>query len=103
MGSVTEQERGLSAGNLIQDTPEGSMTRDAALIIAAQKVEHYEIASYGGLVQLALTLGEGEVADILERTLEEEENADWQLTDIAELSINFAAEEETAEDIEDLE
>lgn len=87
---------------IIKETPEGSMTRDAALIIAAQKVEHYEIASYGGLVQLALTLGETDVADILERTLDEEEETDMMLTDIAESSINFAAEEETEEDIEDL-
>lgn len=87
---------------IIKETPEGSMTRDAALIIAAQKVEHYEIASYGGLVQLALTLGETDVADILEQTLDEEEETDLNLTDIAESSINFAAEEETEEDVEDL-
>lgn len=87
---------------VIKDTPEGSMTRDAALIIAAQKVEHYEIASYGGLVQLALTLGETDVAEILEQTLDEEEDTDMLLTEIAETRINFAAEEETEEDVEDL-
>jgi len=86
----------------IRETPEGSMTRDAALIIAAQKVEHYEIASYGGLVQLAITLGKDDVADILERTLDEEEETDLLLTDIAESSINFSAEEETQEDVEDM-
>lgn len=88
---------------IIEETPEGSMTRDAALIIAAQKVEHYEIATYGGLVQLALTLGESEAADILEQTLEEEEDTDLLLTEIAEQHINFEAQEETEEDIEDLE
>ena len=88
--------------SIIEETPEGSMTRDAALIIAAQKVEHYEIASYGGLVQLALTLGETDVADILETTLQEEEDTDMLLTDIAEEYINFEAQEETTEDIEDL-
>jgi len=87
---------------IIKNTPEGSMTRDAALIIAAQKVEHYEIATYGGLVQIALTLGESEIAEILDRTLEEEEETDMNLTDIAESSINFSAQEETEEDVEDL-
>jgi len=87
---------------IIESTPEGSMTRDAALIIAAQKVEHYEIASYGGLVQIALTLGHSDVADILDKTLQEEEDTDMNLTEIAENSINFAAQEETAEDIEDI-
>lgn len=85
-----------------ESTPEGSMTRDAALIIAAQKVEHYEIASYGGLVQLAITLGHNEVADLLEQTLEEEEDTDHDLTEIAESFINFeAAEEGDDEETED--
>src|SRR4029078_11036912 len=43
--------------SIISETKEGTMTRDAALIIAAQKVEHYEIATYGGLVQLEITMG----------------------------------------------
>ncbi|WP_118975934.1 YciE/YciF ferroxidase family protein [Taibaiella koreensis] len=80
--------------HVIESTPEGSMTRDAALIIAAQKVEHYEIASYGGLIQLALTLDHEDVAEILERTLQEEEDTDNLLTDIAEGDINFEAGEE---------
>lgn len=79
---------------VIKSTPEGSMTRDAMLIIAAQKVEHYEIASYGGLAQMAITLGYNDAADLLERTLEEEEQTDLDLTDIAESFINFEAEEE---------
>ena len=79
---------------IINETKEGSMTRDAALIIAAQKVEHYEIASYGGLVQLALTLGKNRVASLLDKTLQEEEETDHLLTDIAESYINFQAEEE---------
>jgi len=91
----------LKEGDEIKNsTPEGSMTRDAALIIAAQKVEHYEIASYGGLVQLALTLDHEEIADLLERTLQEEEDTDHDLTDIAESFINFEAAEEDAEDVE---
>ncbi|WP_292010082.1 ferritin-like domain-containing protein [Chryseobacterium sp.] len=79
---------------IIKSTQEGSMTRDAALIIAAQKVEHYEIATYGGLAQLAITMGHDKAADLLEKTLQEEEDTDYLLTEIAETSINFDAEQE---------
>lgn len=79
---------------VIKSTEEGSSTRDAALIIAAQKVEHYEIATYGGLAQLAITMGHDKAADLLERTLQEEEDTDADLTEIAETSINFDAEQE---------
>lgn len=80
-----------------EETEEGSMTRDAALIIAAQKVEHYEIASYGGLAALAETLGLSDASNLLHRTLEEEERTDHTLTDIAESFINFAAKEDDNE------
>lgn len=80
--------------SIIEETKEGSMTRDAALIMAAQKVEHYEIATYGGLVQLAITIGEHQVADLLDTTLGEEEDTDQLLTGIAEGYINIEAEEE---------
>jgi ferritin-like metal-binding protein YciE len=80
--------------SIISETKQGSMTRDAALIIAAQKVEHYEIATYGGLVQLALTLGLNRCADLLDKTLLEEEDTDALLTEIAENYINIQAEEE---------
>jgi ferritin-like metal-binding protein YciE len=79
---------------IINETKENSMTRDAALIIAAQKVEHYEIATYGGLVQLAITMGLNRAAEILDKTLQEEEETDRLLTDIAESYINIEAEEE---------
>src|SRR5438477_11172385 len=79
---------------ITKETQKGSMTRDAALIIAAQKVEHYEIATYGGLVQLALTMGLHRVADILDKTLMEEEDTDRLLTYIAESYINIEAEDE---------
>jgi ferritin-like metal-binding protein YciE len=88
---------------IIDETKEGTMTRDAALIIAAQKVEHYEIASYGSLVQLARTMDNEEVARILEKTLWEEEDTDILLTDIAESAINPLADEETDEDGEEAE
>lgn len=88
------------AQHMIENTPENSMTRDAGLIIAAQKIEHYEIAAYGSLVQLALTLEEDKAAYILERTLSEEEDTDHLLTDIAETRINPMAdhEDEAADD-----
>lgn len=88
------------AESIIEETEEGTMTRDAALIIAAQKIEHYEIATYGGLVALAETLKLSKVADILDTTLQEEEDTDYNLTEIAEASINFEAleDEEEAED-----
>jgi ferritin-like metal-binding protein YciE len=80
--------------SIIEETKEGTMTRDAALIIAAQKVEHYEIATYGGLLQLAITLGKNNAADLLDKTLREEEQTDKLLTNIAESYINIDAEEE---------
>lgn len=58
--------------------------RDAALIIGAQKIEHYEIASYGSLCELADVLEDDRTNDILSRTLEEEEEADEVLSDIAQ-------------------
>ena len=82
------------AKTIINETKQGSMTRDAALIIAAQKVEHYEIATYGGLVQLAVTLRKNSAAQLLDKTLTEEEQTDRRLTEIAENDINMEAEEE---------
>ena len=95
-GKKCEAIEGLirEAKTIIGETEEGTMTRDAALIIAAQKVEHYEIASYGGLLQLALTMDLDRAAELLEKTLLEEEETDRLLTDIAESSINIEAEEE---------
>lgn len=82
----------------IDELPKGSMVRDAGLIISAQKVEHYEIAAYGSLVQLARTMGENEIADLLEETLEEEKETDQLLTELAVSGINLAADGETEED-----
>jgi len=79
---------------VIDETDEGSANRDVALIIAAQKVEHYEIACYGSLVTLASTLGEIEVADTLRVILTEEKETDATLTIIAESKINAEASEE---------
>ena len=86
------------AHSIIEETEKGSATRDAAIIMAAQKVEHYEIATYGGLVQLAKTIGMMEVAEVLAQTLAEEKEADQVLTQIAENNINAeGAQEEEGE------
>jgi ferritin-like metal-binding protein YciE len=97
-GKKCEAMDGLikEARTIINETKAGTMTRDAALIIAAQKVEHYEIATYGGLVQLAITMGKHRAAGLLDKTLQEEEETDHKLTEIAESHINFDAEEEEA-------
>ncbi|MDQ2862170.1 MAG: ferritin-like domain-containing protein [Bacteroidota bacterium] len=79
---------------IIGDTEKGTATRDVGLILAAQKVEHYEISTYGGLAQLAKTLGKDDVADLLEQTLQEEKDTDQKLTDIAEKNVNYAAADE---------
>jgi ferritin-like metal-binding protein YciE len=95
-GKKCEAMDGLikEAEGIISETKESSMTRDAALIIAAQKIEHYEIATYGGLVQLALTMDLDDISDVLDTTLMEEEETDYLLTDIAESYINVEAEKE---------
>jgi ferritin-like metal-binding protein YciE len=80
--------------SIIEETESGTATRDVGLILAGQKVEHYEISTYGGLTQLARTLGHIDVADILEKTLNEEKEADMLLTDIAENGVNYQAAEE---------
>jgi ferritin-like metal-binding protein YciE len=85
------------AQNIIEEMPKGSAVIDAGLIIAAQKVEHYEIAAYGSLVQLAKTMGENEIADILQETLDEEKKTDELLTELAVSSINIKAENEPEE------
>jgi len=65
---------------------------DAGLIAAAQHVEHYEIAGYGCVRTWARQLGEDRHADLLQETLDEEEETDKLLTELAERSINIDAE-----------
>src|SRR6266498_1229967 len=84
-GLTTEGQR------VIDETEAGTSTRDVGVIMSAQKIEHYEIATYGGLIQLAKTLGYNDIADILVPTLNEEKEADEKLTHIAENSINYEA------------
>ena len=85
------------AQNVIEEMPKGSAVIDAGLIIAGQKVEHYEIAAYGSLVQLAKTMGENEIANLLQQTLDEEKQADQLLTELAVSGINITAENEPEE------
>jgi ferritin-like metal-binding protein YciE len=89
------------AESVIEETEDGTPTRDVGIVIAAQKVEHYEIATYGGLAQLAKTMGLDEVKQLLGQTLEEEKEADETLTSIAETEINMQAEEEESEEEEE--
>ena len=87
------------ANDIIDDTDEFIDQRDARLVIAAQKAEHYEIATYGSLAQLAEVMGFLEAKDLLGQTLQEEKAADLLLTEIAKSGINYsAAMEEKAPD-----
>jgi ferritin-like metal-binding protein YciE len=81
------------AQEIMENTDEGAM-RDAGIISAGQKVEHYEIATYGTLRTFANTLGLKDAAAILDEILNEEKSADQKLTEIAESTINLQAAEE---------
>jgi ferritin-like metal-binding protein YciE len=74
----------IEEGKQIIENFEEGPVRDSALIIGAQKVEHYEIATYGSLCELADVLGYGKIRDILGQSLEEEETTDHTLSDIAQ-------------------
>ncbi len=78
---------------IMQETEVGAV-RDAGIIAASQKVEHYEIASYGTLAAFAKTLGENEAMQLLLQTLQEEKDADVTLTEAAYNTINFDANDE---------
>lgn len=82
------------AQQVVSDTESGSLTRDAGLIIAGQKIEHHEIAAYGSAVTLAKVLGYTDAAQQLHQTLEEEKNTDRKLTQLAESFVNQRAASE---------
>lgn len=86
----------LREGQEMIDDADSDAARDAVMIAAAQKVEHYEIASYGTVRTWATVLGLTDIAAMLEDTLEEEKDADQKLTGIAESWINEAAADEDA-------
>lgn len=89
----------IDEADLLMDETEEGPQRDAAIISAAQKIEHYEIASYGTLSSFAHTLGLMKAVSLLEEILEQEKNADATLTEIAVSVINIEAlHEEEAEE-----
>lgn len=81
----------IAEGNAIASARGDDDVRDAGLIVAAQKVEHYEIATYGSLRSLARRLNHHDVAELLQQTLDEEGATDHRLTDIAESHVNASA------------
>lgn len=93
-GKKCEAMAGLlaEANSILEETEPGPV-RDAGIIAASQKVEHYEIASYGTLFSFAKALGENDVAKLLQQTLAEEMEADKILTDVAIGSVNGDASE----------
>lgn len=82
------------AESVIEDTEKDTYTRDVGLVMASQKAEHYEIASYGSLVILAQHLGETKVAKLLQKILDEEKKTDITLTMVAEEKVNENAAKE---------
>jgi len=81
----------IKEGSAVLSADGDSDAIDAGLIAAAQKVEHYEIASYGTVRSFARRLNNQYVAELCEQTLDEEKSTDHLLTDIAEASVNPAA------------
>jgi len=91
-GKTCKAMKGLiEEGSEVLEEEGEELACDAALIAAAQKVEHYEIAGYGSAVTFAKLLGDNESARLLAMTLDEEERADKKLTAIAESTINIDA------------
>lgn len=83
------------ADKMIQNTPT-SPIRDAALIVAGNQVEHYEMAAYGSLVNFAQLLGKQDAVKLLQQTLEEEKKADSKLTQVGESQVNKLAANQAA-------
>lgn len=79
------------ATGIIEDTDAGTLIRDAGLILSAQKVEHYEIATYGTLRVFAANMGHTDVEELLSQTLENEKATDVALTIVAESFVNEQA------------
>ena len=91
-GNTCEAMEGLvEESEEIIDEIDAGPVLDAALIGAAQKVEHYEMAAYGTLTSMLKAMGEDKAADLLAQTLKEEKDADALLTQLAESEVNPAA------------
>ena len=107
MGMPARGKKCIGMQNLLEEgddmiaEAEEDATRDAVMIASAQKVEHYEIASYGTVRTWANVLGKNDIAGLLEDTLEEEKDADQKLTGIAESFINAASAQEGEEEEEE--
>ncbi|MEC5166603.1 ferritin-like metal-binding protein YciE [Flavobacterium sp. PL11] len=91
-GKKCEAMAGLikEGDSILEETQPGAV-RDAGIIAASQKIEHYEIATYGTLVAFAKTLGENDIAKLLSKNLAEEKEADCVLNDVALNSVNIKA------------
>ncbi len=91
-GPVCKGMKGIieEGKEVLQDAEEADVA-DAGIIASAQKVEHYEIATYGTLLEYANVLGRSEIADLLKQTLEEEKATDKKLSQLAERGINAMA------------
>lgn len=87
----------IKEGETIMEAAEEGPMRDACIIAAAQKVEHYEISSYSTLSTYAETLGLDEAVVLLDETLEEEKDTDTLLSDLATTSVNLMAVSESKE------
>ncbi|MEO7975612.1 ferritin-like domain-containing protein [Flavobacterium sp.] len=93
-GKKCEAMAGLlkEGDSILEETSPGAV-RDAGIIAASQKIEHYEIATYGTLCAFAKSLGENDAAKLLTQTLAEEKEADCILNDVALNSVNTVAAE----------
>jgi ferritin-like metal-binding protein YciE len=94
-GKTCEGMKGVleEGTEVVEETETGSSVRDAGLITAAQRVEHYEMAGYGGVIAYAKLLGMNDAVELLQETLEEEKAADQKLTKLSQ-SINKQAQKE---------
>jgi ferritin-like metal-binding protein YciE len=97
-GKTCEGMKGVleEGTEVVEETEKGSSVRDAGLITAAQRVEHYEMAGYGGVIAYAKLLGLNEVVSLLQETLQEEKAADQKLTKLSQ-TINKQAQQEQKE------
>jgi len=97
-GKTCEGMKGVleEGTEVVEETEKGSSVRDAGLITAAQRVEHYEMAGYGGVIAYAKLLGLNDVVSLLQETLEEEKAADQKLTKLSQ-TINKQAQQEQQE------
>ena len=106
-GKTCEGMKGVleESAEALEEIEEEGPLRDVALIAAAQRAEHYEIAAYGTVVSLAQAMGQNEIAELLSETLQEEKQTDQKLTEISksvnEEALSAAGEEDEVEEEDD--